>query len=546
MSERYYLGIDVGTGSARAGVFDERGARVGMGTHPIQHWQPRSDFHEQSSDDIWNACGAAVRLALKEAALPAESIRGIGFDATCSLVALDAEDRPVSVSPSGNDSQNVVLWMDHRAIQQASRINATGHPALRSVGGVISPEMEVPKLLWIKENLPSTWERTARFLDLPDFLSYRASGSETRSLCTTTCKWNYRPVENAWDEEFFSRVGLSDLTGAGLRRIGEQIRPQGETVGLLTAKAASELGLRPGIPVAVSLIDAHAGGVGVLGMSLRNSGHDCELAERMALICGSSSCHMAVSREEHAVPGVWGPYFSAMIPGLWLAEGGQSATGTLIDRIVYEHARGPDLRAQERSEGRTAYEILNRRIAELAKQVEFPAQLTRNVHVYPDFHGNRSPLADPTLRGMISGLTLDMSLDSLAVEYLATIQGIAQGTRSIIEKINQNGYRVRTLIACGGGTKNELFLREHADVTGCAVILPEEPEAVLLGSAMLGAVACADQASVETAMRAMSRPGRIIEPARGAAAAYHNAKREVYHRMLEHQREYVELMMGRN
>ena len=226
MSERFYLGIDVGTGSTRAGVFDERGARVGMGTFPIQHWQPHPDFHEQSSDDIWRACGAAVRVALKEAAVSVDSIRGIGFDATCSLVALDAEDRPVTVSPDGTDEQNVVLWMDHRAIQQANRVNATEHLALRSVGGVISPEMEVPKLLWIKENLPSTWGRTARFLDLADFLSYRATGSDTRSLCTTTCKWNYRAKQNAWDEEFFSLVGLSDLTGYGRPRIGERVRPQ--------------------------------------------------------------------------------------------------------------------------------------------------------------------------------------------------------------------------------------------------------------------------------------------------------------------------------
>ena len=544
MSERFYLGIDVGTGSARAGVFDERGARLGMGTHSIQHWQPQPDFHEQSSDDIWKACGSAVRVALKEAAVAVDSIRGIGFDATCSLVALDAEDRSVTVSPGGSDVQNVILWMDHRAIQQAQRVNSTEHSALRSVGGVISPEMEIPKLLWLKENLPATWERTARFLDLADFLSYRATGSDIRSLCTTTCKWNYRAQQNAWDEGFFNLIGLSDLTGAGRRRIGDEVKPQGEKAGILTAKAASELGLSLGTPVAVSLIDAHAGGLGVLGMSLRDSGHDYALDERMALICGSSSCHMAVSREERFVPGVWGPYFSAMIPGLWLAEGGQSATGTLVDRIVYEHARGPDLRAQERSEGRNAYEILNRRIASLSERTEFPAQLTRNLHVYPDFHGNRSPLADPTLRGMISGLTMDTSLDSLAVEYLATLQAIAQGTRSIIEKVNQHGYRVRTLIACGGGTKNELFLREHADVTGCAVILPEEPEAVLLGSAMLGAVACGDQSSIESAMRAMSRPGRIIEPARGAVAAYHNAKREVYQRMLEHQRMYAELMHG--
>jgi FGGY-family pentulose kinase len=515
-----------------------------MGTHPIQHWQPQPDFHEQSSDDIWRACCSAVQGALKQAEIAADSIRGIGFDATCSLVALDAENRPVTVSPTGNAEQNVILWMDHRAIEQSACVNATGHSALQSVGGVISPEMEIPKLLWLKEHLPSTWARTVHFLDLADFLSYRATGNDVRSLCTTACKWNYRAQDNTWDEDFFRKVGLEDLTGAGSKRIGNNVRPQGERAGVLTVSAASDLGLPPGIPVAVSLIDAHAGGVGVLGMSLRNTEYECPIDERLALICGSSSCHMAVSHEKRFVPGVWGPYFSAMVPGLWLAEGGQSATGTLIDRIVYEHARSAELRARELSEARTAYDILNQRIADLARHVEFPAQLTRNVHIYPDFHGNRSPLADPTLRGMVSGLTLDTSLDALAVEYLATLQAIAQGTRSIIEAVNANGFRVKTLLACGGGSKNDLFLREHADVTGCNVILPEEPEAVLLGSAMLGAVACGDQPSVQAAMSTMSRPGRIIEPAKGQVAAYHNAKREVFNRMLQHQRIYADLMHG--
>ena len=292
----------------------------------------------------------------------------------------------------------------------------------------------------------------------------------------------------------------------------------------------------------MSIIDAHAGGLGVLGMRIGGHGGDQPLERRMALICGSSTCHMAVAREERFVPGVWGPYLSAMIPGLWLAEGGQSATGTLIDHIVYDHARGADLLARERSEGLTAYEILNRRVAELARQCDFPAQLTRDVHVYPDFHGNRSPLADPTLRGMICGLTLEASLDALAVTYLATIQAIAQGTRHIIERLSDHGYCTETLVACGGGTKNELFLREHADVTGRTVVLPEEPEAVLLGAAMLGAVASSDQPSVEAAMVSMSRPGRLIEPTLGPVAAYHEAKQQVYRLMLQHQRTYVELM----
>lgn len=262
----------------------------------------------------------------------------------------------------------------------------------------------------------------------------------------------------------------------------------------------------------------------------------------MALICGSSTCHMVVAREERFVPGVWGPYYAVMIPQLWLAEGGQSATGTLIDRIVHEHARSAELRSLANLEGMSAYEFLNRALDRLAHNTPFPAQLTRHMHVYPDFHGNRSPLADPTLRGMICGLTMETGLDALAVEYLATIQAVAHGTGHIIDTLNDHGYRIEALLACGGGTKNDLLLREHADVTGRPVILPEESEAVLLGAAMLGAVACTDQPSIELAMASMSRPGRIIEPAGGAVAKYHAIKRQIYRLMLEHQRTYMELM----
>ena len=120
---RCYIGIDVGTGSARAGVFDASGKMLGQGSHPIKMWKPQADFVEQSSDDIWTAAGMAVRQAVTEADIDPTNVRGIGYDATCSLVALDERDRPVSVSPTGNDEQNVIVWMDHRALEQTARIN---------------------------------------------------------------------------------------------------------------------------------------------------------------------------------------------------------------------------------------------------------------------------------------------------------------------------------------------------------------------------------------------------------------------------------------
>lgn len=544
-----YLGIDVGTGSARAGLFDASGRRLGMASEPIQIWKPRPDFVEQSSEDIWRACGRATRRALREAGAGPEAVQGIGFDATCSLVLLDADDLPVSVSPTGNAEQNVIVWMDHRAIGEANEINATGDAVLAYVGGVISPEMETPKLLWLKRNLPVSFAKAARFLDLPDFLTYRATGADSRSHCTTVCKWTYlgheREGRGAWSREYFERIGLGELLDDGARRIGAQVKPLGERVGLLSGRAAAELGLAPGIAVGVSIIDAHAGGIGLLGTSIAGSApSERELETRLALIGGTSSCHMAVSKEPRFVPGVWGPYFSAMLPGLWLTEGGQSATGALIDATVFGHARGPELAEQAKARGTTVYALLNEQLERLQRDAGAPcaAELTRHLHVEPDHHGNRSPRADATLRGMLSGLSLDTDVDALARLYLATIQAIAYGTRDIIEALNRQGYRIDTLLATGGDAKNPVFLREHADATGCRIVLPREPEAVLLGSAVLGAVAAGHQPGVLAAMSAMSHAGSVVEPGAAPARELHDRKYQVFQAMYRHQLEYRRTM----
>lgn len=536
---QYFLGIDVGTGSARAGIFDVRGRMAAMATQSIQMWKPAPDHVEQSSEDIWRACCRATRMALRQAGLKPAAINGIGFDATCSLVALDGADRPVSLSTTGRPEQNIIVWMDHRAVAQAERINCTRHPVLRYVGDVISPEMQTPKLLWLKENLPISWRNAARFLDLPDFLTYRATGDDTRSLCTTVCKWTYLgqrgPDGAGWSNDFFTQVGLGDLMAGGFQRIGQKVRPMGEPVGQgLTAQAARELGLQAGTPVGVAIIDAHAGGLGLLGATLNGTKPtSAALNRRLALIGGTSSCHMAVSDRARFIRGIWGPYYSAMIPGLWLTEGGQSATGALIDHVIFAHAASVPLRAAARRTGKTVYELLNARVAALARleKMAHPAELTRDLHVQPDFHGNRSPRANPTLRGVVSGLTLSATLDDLARLYLAAIQAVAYGTRHIIEEMNRKGYRIDTLLVCGGGTKNPLFLREHADITGCRLVLPREPEAVLLGAAVLGTVAAGRHASVLAAMQAMNGVERTITPARGRPTRYHAAKYQVFHRL---------------
>lgn len=535
--EKFVVGVDVGTGSARAGLFDLRGHRRATASKPIQLWQPKPEWAEQSSDDIWDAVGSVVRQVVADSEIDPAQVVGIGFDATCSLVVLDKDDKPLTVSEGGDPARNVIVWMDHRALAETEKINRGGYDVLRYVGGGLSPEMEVPKLCWLKTHLPETWNRAGKFLDLADFLTYRCTQRDVRSLCTNVCKWTYLGKEGRWDAEFLAQVGLGDLLDDG--RVGTDIRSMGEPIGPLTEGAAAHLGLTIGTVVGVGIIDAHAGGLGVLG------GANDDWNSALALIGGTSSCHMAVSKEPRFIPGVWGPYFSAMVPGLWLTEGGQSATGALLDYTLATHAASPELTHLAAQSGSTVYEIVNSEVARLAAEANLtdPAYLTRDLHVFDGHLGNRSPFADPRARGLVDGLSLDTSLASLALLYLATLQSIAYGTRAIINALNASGYAISRLYAVGGGTKNPLWVQQHADITGASLVLPEESEAVLLGAALLGAVASGSYPDIPAAMRSMCRSASVIAP-NLATADYHAAKFGVYQQLYTQQKARREVMQG--
>lgn len=562
MAASRYVGVDVGTGSARAGIFDRQGKLLGVGTSPLQIWK-EGDHVEQSSTDIWHAVCAAVKIACQKAYVTSADICGIGFTATCSLVAIGADDSPVTVSLTGDARRNVIVWMDHRAVEQSERINALHSPVLQFVGGALSPEMQPPKLLWVKENLQESWAVAFRWMDLSDWLTYRASGDDTRSLCTVVCKWTYlghahmqqMTSKNSlateacgWDDVFWQEIGLGDLVEGSYAKIGRSVAFPGHPLGSgLTVTAAKELGLLEGTPVGTALIDAHAGGVGVMeGVpdAEEASESDESLCNRMVLVCGTSTCHMAVSKKKIFIPGVWGPYWSAMIPEFWLTEGGQSATGALLEYIIENHAAAPILANRAASQKLSIYELLNNLLETLAdSSIPFKSALTKDLHVLPDFHGNRSPLADPKSKGMICGLTLSNSEKDLALLYLAVVQSIAYGTRHIIEHCNAHGHKIETLIACGGLSKNEVFIQEHADIIGCPVILPRERETVLLGAAVLGSVASKQFESVHHAMKVLNAPGLVVEPSKDEhVKKYHDAKYKIFQSLYKQQVSFREAM----
>ena len=526
--EQAFIGVDVGTTSARAGLFDSQGHLIATARHPIEVWHEPGDIVEQSSADIWQACVEAVRTVVKDSGLPPAAIRGLGFDATCSLVVLDPAGSPLSASGSGDPRRNVIVWMDHRAVAEADFISGTGEDVLRFVGGRISPEMETPKLLWLKRHLPATYAQAGHFFDLADFLTFRSTGSLARSMCTLTCKWTYLAHEKRWSQRFFDRVGLGELLADGGQRIGREIVEPGAALAHgLTRQAAGELGLLEGTPVGASLIDAHAGGVGTVGAAAAD-GLPAHAFDRLAYIMGTSACIMATTDTPCFVPGVWGPYFSAMVPGRWLNEGGQSAAGAGIDYLVRAHPAYAEAAQEAGRRGMSVLDFIERRAIVRAGSVGRAATLAGRLHVLPEFLGNRSPYADPQARAIVAGLDLDASLESLEHIYVAGLCGLAYGLADVVDALRAHGIPCRTMVVSGGPSRSPLVRQIMADTTGLTLALPETAEPVLLGAAMLGAVASGLAPTLARAMSTMSRLGEVTRTSHSEMTRFHAAKREVH------------------
>ncbi|KAF8164857.1 hypothetical protein B0H34DRAFT_214475 [Crassisporium funariophilum] len=541
-AESHYIGIDVGTGSVRASLVTKSGKTVASSIYETTTWRDRHDHRifEQSTTDIWDGVTKVIKACLKESGVPPAAVKGLGFDATCSLAVADFEGRPIVVTKGedlGNRGErNIILWADHRAEEEAELINGTGSIVLDYVGGKMSLEMEIPKILWLKNNMDPSRFSNCQFFDLPDFLTYKATTDSSRSCCSLTCKCSYVP-KAGWQKDFFNQIGLNELADREYAQVGAaegDLLIAGMPVGKgLSKKAAEELGLLEGTAVGSALIDAYAGWLGTVAARYEENGKVSDIiptvqesGHRLAAVAGTSTCHIVQSPEGIFVDGVWGPYKDPILSGWWMNEGGQSSTGQLIEFILTTHPAYPELVKMGKDQQRNIHTILEETLEKLRveKGVESLTELTKDLHMYPDFHGNRSPIADPRMRGSIVGLKLDSTITSLALSYTATLQAIALQTRHIIDSMNAKGHHISSIYMSGGQAKNRGLMQLFADTCSMSVVLPKDSGgAVVLGAAMLGRYAEEAQSSdggregqaerLWNIMVEMTPPGTLVAPA---------------------------------
>lgn len=504
--EIYVMGIDAGTQGVRAALADLSGNIVALSSESYPTYYPGPGRAEQDITEIWQATVPAVKKCLNKAGVSGENVVGICCDGTSSTV--------IPVKKDGTPLRRAILWMDTRAVKEAEEINATGHPVLKYVGNGDSVEWMTPKSLWLKRNEPELYNTADFIIESTDWFTHKLTGRWTASVCNATCKWNYLRPEGGWNRDFFRKIDLEDI----IDKWPKDVLNMSEYVGGLLPQVAEELGLEPGTAVAQGGIDAH---IGMFGLNVVEQG-------RMAAILGTSAVHLVLSEKPLFDPGIWGPYPGAVIPGLWLLEGGQISAGSLIrwfkDYCGYEAVR------QAEESGISPYKVIDEQASRVPPGAE-------GLVVLDHWQGNRTPLRDPLSRGVMAGLSLHHTSAHIA---RSLYEGISFGTRHVLDNFSKSGQEVKEIHACGGGTKSRLWLKILSSVCGVPVTLTHTTESVCLGGAVCAAVAAGRYKDVKEACAQMVRVKEVIEP----DLTWNEAYEFYYNKYLEIYRELRDVLHG--
>jgi ribulose kinase len=255
--------------------------------------------------------------------------------------------------------------------------------------------------------------------------------------------------------------------------------------------------------VAQGGIDAHAGEIALGAVG----------AGDLALILGSSTCHMAQSPTP-VFANIWGPYPDALVEGMYTLEGGQTATGSILQWLVERFGSDAVLQAKSRDQEVFAY------LDGLADAL--PAG-SEGLLVLDYFQGNRTPHKDPLARGTVVGLTLKHTLAHL---YRAAVEGICFGTRQILDDMATHGFALERIVAGGGGAKSRLWTQVQADVLGRPIHLPRDKETMALGAAIWAGLGAGVFTTYQDAIDRMVHIERAVAPVPERRAAYDTLYRE--------------------
>ena len=480
------LGLDVSTTATKAIVVDEAGAVRGIGSAEYDYDVPRPLWSEQDPVLWWNATQAATRRAMAAAGIGAGEVAAVGLTGQMhGAVLLDAHDEPLRPAILWNDGRSAAQCDLIRDLVGADRlIELTGNDALTG--------FTAPKLLWVREHEPTTWERVAHVLLPKDFVRHRLTGVHALDKADGAGTLLFDLARREWSAEVLAALELSSSL----------LPPTFEgpaVTGAITAAAAAATGLRAGTPVVAGGGDqaANAVGVGVVdpgavALSLGTSGVVFAATDRPTV-----EPHGRVHAFCHALPERW-HLMSVML----------SAAGSLR---WYRDALAPGTE-----------------FGHLVAEAESVPAGSNGLWFLPYLTGERSPHPDPFARGAFVGLTVGHGRPHLT---RAVLEGVAFGLRDGLDLMRAAGMPAPAQVrASGGGLASRLWRQILADVLDVELVGPATTEGAAYGAALLAMPAAGLAASVHEAVATCVSVASLAEPGVEAVAyrERHALYRELY------------------
>ena len=508
---RYALGLDFGTSSVRALIVDPAsGSEVASATCDYAHGVMTGalptgaplgvDWALQDPADYENSMSAAIRQALEAGKIDKREIIGIGIDFTASSpLPVMRDSTPLCALEEYRNEPHayVKLWMDHSAAAQAERINRIAQelaaPWIRRYSNRLSAEFLLPKLLKIADEAPELYRKFDLFVEAGDWIVWRMTGN----LCRNACAAGYKALWHSSDGypgKPFYRALNPIIESAVEDKLAGPVLPMGSVAGVLTSAYADRIGLMPGTPVGIDMVDGHCA---FLSLGIAEPG-------TMMIIMGTSGCHFTVSDLDITVPGMCGAVRDGILPGLIAYESGQSGFGSHIEWFLKSVV--PSALHQEAVQrGLSDIDLLTSKIGGYR-----PGQ--SGLIALDWWNGNRSTLNNQNLSGLLVGLTYQTMPEDI---LHAILESMAFGTRRIVESYEQSGIPIHDIVVGGGiPYKNPYLIQLCSDILGKPIRLVGTTHDAALGAAMLGAAAAGREAggysSLGDAVHAMGRLGDTV------------------------------------
>ncbi|WP_346700536.1 ribulokinase [uncultured Alistipes sp.] len=504
----YTIGIDYGTDSCRALIVDcSTGREIASGVMEYPRWAQglycdlTSNRYRQHPLDYIEALEGAVACALKNAAPgTAENVVGLCFDTTGSTPVLtDRNGIPLALTPAfaGDPDAMFILWKDHTSVIEAEEINALAtswsENYIRYEGGIYSSEWVWSKVLHILRTNSAVAKAAWAWSEHCDWITGLITGNTSpetmkRSRCAAGHKAMWHASWGLPSETFLER--LDPLLAAMRPHLFSKTDTSDTKAGTLTVEWAKRLGLTAGISVAVGAIDAHMGAVGA-GIA----------PHVLTRIMGTSTCDIMVIDPvllgDHCVSGICGQVDGSVLPGYIGIEAGQSAFGDIY--AWFRDVLAWPLR------NLCSPEIVDTAIGQILPRLTAEAEKISpgksGIVALDWFNGRRTPFANQTLRGALTGLTLGSSAPMI---FRALVEATAFGSRAIIEHMKQEGIGIDAINAIGGiSQKSPFVMQTLADVLDMPIRVVRSEQACALGAAMFAAVAAGIYSNIPEAQAAM-------------------------------------------